>query len=63
MITLGSETDGLIIELCKKIISGIVSQNVFEKREKRAPQHKILVEIREKITSHINSFKPCNPHY
>ncbi|KAK2704506.1 hypothetical protein QYM36_016788 [Artemia franciscana] len=37
--------------------------NVCENRGERAPQHKISVEIREKVTSHINSFKPCTPHY
>ncbi|KAK2703889.1 hypothetical protein QYM36_017815 [Artemia franciscana] len=61
MNTLGLKTDGLITELCKKIKSGIVGQIFCENRGKRAPQHKISLEIREKVTSHINNFKPCTP--
>ena len=62
MNTLGLKTDGLITEWCKKIKSDIVGQNVFENPGKRAPQNKVSVEIREKVTSYINSFKPCTPH-
>ena len=61
--TFGLQTEALIVELGEKIKSGIVGQNVRENREKKMPQHKILVEIKEKITSHINSFKLCTPHY
>ncbi|KAK2704977.1 hypothetical protein QYM36_017133 [Artemia franciscana] len=61
MNTLGLKTVGLVTELCKKIKSGIVGQNVYENRGKRTSQHKISVEIREQVTSYINSFKPCTP--
>jgi len=61
--TLGLKTDGLITELFKRIKSEIVGKNVCENQGKGVPQHKISMEIREKITSHINNFKPCAPHY
>ena len=37
MNTLGLKTDGFITELCKKIKSDIVGQNVCENPGKRAP--------------------------
>ena len=61
--TLGLQTDGLITELCKKIKSDIVGQNVCENPGKRAPQNKVSIAIREKATSHINSLKPSTPHF